>query len=306
MTKDETAAWVKRRLIHHHYLVLGTEPDGGAFTPKDETLDKLFGVYQMHGEVELDEFLADSIHAYLHRTRGTNQPFYINSVLLARTQLEYLEQFKASSHYYAAKSFEENIKQDLVQTEQDYLRVILMASIGHPKQVWLDSFAPTPWWLVASELFHRCTRKDFPGWWLESRAIQRGSLVVDFKTEYPAIRNRVNKEDRLKVLLEALLKPIIESSTMHFLSGLGLIGYTKDSFRRQVITSSKVCKGSLEEVSGLCRFQTNLAKRDMKIVAELAGHFEPVKTRQTRIVVKPKSEDLTDQVRRALVETESE
>jgi len=305
VTRDELAPWVKRRLLHHHYLVSGEDPTSGAFLPKDETLDKLLSVYHSHGDAELDEFLADSIHAYLHRTRGTNQPFYINTLLLSRSQLEYLETFRASSHYYAAKSFEENIRQDIAQTEQDYLRVILMASAGKDALVWLDSFVPTPWWLVASELFHRVKRKNFPGWWMESRAIQRGNIVVDFAEEYPKVRQRVNTELRLKVLLEAILKPIIEVSTMHFLGSLGLIGYTKDSFRRQVITSSKICDGSVENALRLCQFSTDLRARDMQIVQQLSEHFKPVKTKQARTAISIKSGDLTDFVRRAIVENEA-
>ena len=305
VTRDELAAWVKKRLIHHHYLVIGEDPTGGAFTPKEETLDKLLTVYRTHGEVELDEFLADSIHAYMHRTRGTNQPFYINTQLLSRPQLEYLETFKSSSHYFAAKSFEDNIRQDLAQTEQDYLQVVLMASTGHSKLVWLDSFAPTPWWLVASELFHRIRRKEFPAWWAESRAIQRGSTVIDFAEEYPKVRRRVNNELRLKVLIESLFKPIVETSMMHFLGSRGLINYTKDSFRRQVIVSSKICGESIQGAGDLCKFATDLSIRDLKVVAELSEHFKPVKTKQTRAAISLRQDDLTEHVRRALIETES-
>jgi len=307
VTKNELASWAEKRLIHHHYLASGEDPQQGSYTPKEDTLDALQKLLLSHGETDLDEFFSDSIRAHLHKTRSTNTPFFVNTMLLSRSSLEYLETFKGTSAYFASKSFEDNLKQDLAQNEQDFLRTILVTTVGKSRYNWVDSFAPAPWWVACGEILGRFTKKDLPGWWFESRPIYRGGLVVDFKDEFPAVRKRVSKETKIKVLLESLFEPIAVTSSMHFLSGLGLLFYTKDAFKRQVITSTKLCEGSIPKVTKLCRHRIPLVDRDMEMVREISKHITPpdLKTK-TKRPVSIKEEDLSSMVKLMLVETESD
>lgn len=307
MNKDELAKWVSKRLTYHHLMATGVDPVRCSFTPKDETLDKLYKIFTKNSSAELDEFLKDSLKSHLHRTRKTDTPFYVNSTLLAKTSLEYLELYKQSTSYNSDRSFEEGIRQDLITCEYEFLRVAIMKSLGQDKQVWPSTFFPNPWWVVASELFGRFSKKEVPDWWFDSRPIVRAGRVTNFQDEFPAIKKRVTQEKRIQAVLNGIFTSIITETTMHFLTSIGVIVSIKDTFKNQIITSSKLFDGDLRETRKVCKVSPNMKVRDLSIITQLTPHFRVSTVNATKKrVPKVLDEDLIDRFKIALSEAEQE
>lgn len=305
MTEVELSRKVKERLIHHYLNAVGEHPTDGSFRPSDETLTKLYQIYTGRGWIELDEFLRDSIRAFLHRTRTTKTPFFVNSHLLSKSALEYVGVYKQSSQYFSELSWEEAVKQELNRAEQDFLRVILVNSIGKGKVTWAASFLPPPWWVVAGELMQRFTRKEIPEYWVSDRPVKVGAATVRFNAQYQEIRNAIKKSSQKQVILESLFIPILETQAMHFLETLGLIGCVRDAFRKTVLTSTKLFDGDFDETKRLCEVDGPLASRDANMLSELESHLSPVSGKRcSSKKTLPKVPDLSDDVRRMLATTE--
>jgi len=264
ISDQDLAIWVRERLLHHHMLATGSLPEGGGWTPKDETLEKLGRVHDKRGKQALDEFLSDSVQAWLHRTRTQPVKFFVNQHLLAKSSLEYLEKFTSSSHYYAAKSHVEEVRGSVILSEQEYLGLVgnyyLSNGVFDPI---LRVIRPSAAWILAGELLGRFKKKDLPDCWFEERPVWSHGRLARFTDVYDKYRKDVKQFPSKRELLVSEFLGCQKLLTLQWLSQHHLAMFHQNEFGDFVIIDCKVSKDLLQAFSDV-----NMAKRDEQLFRE--------------------------------------
>lgn len=264
ISNHDLASWVRERLLHHHLLATGSMPEGGGWTPKDDTLEKLGRVYDKRGKDALDSFLSDSINAFLHRTRSQPVKFFINQYLLAKPSLEYLERYTASSHYFAAKSHADEIRGSVMISEQEYLGLVgnyyLSNGVFCPT---LGIIRPSVSWILAGELLSRFKRRDLPDCWFEERPVWSHGRLARFTDVYDQHRRDIKQfPSKAEVLVSEFLG-CQKLLTLQWLSQHRLATFHQNEFGDFVIIDCKVSADLLQTFNN-----TDMAKRDLELFSE--------------------------------------
>jgi hypothetical protein len=122
----------------------------GNFKPDDKTISSLKTAFgsNLH---EMREFLRLSVYAHISRTSITRSPFFINTILFAKSSLEFLQKHEAwlKEHYSnvnTSSTFKNNIYKQVSELEDEFINVHLL---------WADSevitdFPTNIWWAIFS------------------------------------------------------------------------------------------------------------------------------------------------------------
>lgn len=224
----DTQQWIRNRLIHHWTAVSGHPPQQGGFTPKGETLERLESLLQSRGEDELDDWLKTSIEAFLHRSRGTETKFFVNSYLLSDSALEYLAKFRKQEGAYSSLPNNLNIRSKILISETDFLDTIMTIGVSRGSLDYTSAaFKPDLWWILAAEFSGRL--KDVPGHWLEGTfEVVRGKRRL-ISEEYQDKKRELRSSGLLRELLLTEFRTAVTESTISWLESHRLLTSVSES-----------------------------------------------------------------------------
>lgn len=273
---------VEDTLVDTYVSVRGETPEG-SFHPNDTVIAQLkqsFG----NDYRDLCCFLRDSMLAHLSRTEITKTPFFINTILLAVSSLEYLEKHRTYLRSYygatinAPRQFEQSVYGDVMQSEIDYLDYFGNYYIRTGKMASPRLLLPSVWWMIWACEFKRFNRNDFPDNWLQQRVSRNGGKKVA-ETLYSMEHAKLKRDTKRREVAREAAEAAINSATMQWASRHRAVRLLYEENQPRAAADSLVAPEVLE-------FSIPLLARDERMFAAIQA-ISTKKEHKTVDIVRP-------------------
>jgi hypothetical protein len=154
------------------------------------------------------------------RTERTHTPFFVNTMLLADSALQYIEKHRKylRSFYGAATeplAFEQACYGAMAASEQDYLNIVGNGFVKRGKMPSLELLMPTPIWILWAVDLGRIGRDDIPAGWLTQRVVVNG-VKMTAEQAWATERGKLKHDSVRRQAEQACVERAIHSAAMQW------------------------------------------------------------------------------------------